>query len=771
MDIAASVQEIIDKRSKRLVKIEQCERHLAQVTEGMDALDAVIRQMVDANGAMIAGSPYASLLNDNPGMAAMVAVIDTRACRKAIDDARAKLADYKLRSSRDGVYISVVGVARAGKSAVLQAFSGLNNNFIPSSSGADCTGATSIIHNVSGGRAKVILAFKSREEMVALAQQYLDEMIEDPMKRKHLYKMEDIRAINLNEIRMLMKPGSSKGVFMDKLRDLVEHYDEWSPYAGRTAPLETYDEKEIVTFVAQMDDEGKEYHKYLVVKTCDIECEFPEKGAGKIKLIDTIGLGDNALGIGDTMLRTVRDESDAVIMVIKPNTGTGSGLSSDIVNSLYGPIYESCKDRNLNDWLFYLINHVSKTVEKKGSTIPKNTQLCEMTKATIGTSGWMGHEPCIVDAMDKAETQQFLNMVLCSLMDKLDSVDEVFRKGAEDALKEAWRTYSALVDQIVRIVKDSVTSNTQVNQMLQDLCDKVWEDQSAVLRLMAFEWRKKRSQPCPGLFNASQNVLNRMMYGVYLPRTQAGQPDTIEIERALERAQLPEVLSVYMNRIRTRIKDDFVEVSDVLDKYINSMKDGVAQKLCKELSLGRIYAPQDGQSPREWMTEFAQEKLEGYPALKSAVDTINSFTFSVKGFLTYEVREVLEVLDPDLYPVEGVLIMKGGALDRRCTAINIYDELDRRLVIASKKLKTVIIEMCTKPNRGICAEVEDFVDRMLYAKGAKSDWRKFYMGEAGAFWAEEIKQHQANSQVSGEWNDLVHRLRQNLSKSRFTLEG
>lgn len=777
-DISTKVQEIIDKRKERLGKIKQCENSLKKMMENMDSLDTMIRQMVNEQGEMIANSPYASLMRQNPEMASMVAGVNTQACRTAIKEASEKLADYKQRSKRDGVHISVVGLAGSGKSAVLQAFSGLGNNYIPTSSGTDCTGATSIIHNVKDIRKpKMTLTFKSHAEMVDLAQQYLDELIKDPMKRIQLRPgvLEDIRALNIDEIRGRMEPGDDAGSYMDKLTNLVEHYEEWEEYAGRTDSYTTSDEKEIVTFVAQVDEIGNEYHRYFAVKTCDIECRFPEANVGKIKLIDTIGLGDNALGIGPSMLKTVREESDAVIMVIKPIGARAHGVPNNISKGLYKPVYQACKDRNLNDWLFYLLNHVSENVKKQGVTISENTKPCELAKAFIETTGWLGHEPCIVDAMNKEKMLQFLNMVLSNLMTKLDSVDEVFRREAEDALQEAWRTYSAVVEQITRIVKESVTSNTQVNQMLQGKCDEAWKNQNAVLREMAIDWREKRSEPCPNLFDAAQNILNQMMYGVYLPRTADGQPDAKAIENKLKADQVPSVIKNYMNTIRTQVKNDFLKVSNVLDQYVDAMKDGVASTLsdddCKGLSLSRVHPVREGQPPRKWMETFTREKLDGYPTLKNAAETISSFTFGIKGFLTFEVQEALEALDPDLSPMVNVQVLNlQNMLDHSRTAINIYDELDRRLVGASKRLKTAITEMCVTPNRAICAEIEDFVDRMLYAKDAEKEWKTFYMGEACDFWAKEIQQYQKNSQVSGQWNEMVRTLRHSLDESQFILE-
>lgn len=768
--VSENVQNIIEKRKERLQKIEACEAHILHVDQALDSLDHELALMINEKGQVLRDSPYADFLSENPGMPGMLLGINTQPCHLALANAKAKLEIYKKRSARDGVYLSVIGIARSGKSAVLQAFSGLNNSFIPSSSGADCTGATSVIHNVIGSHGKVILTFKRREEMVSLAQRYLDEMIEDPLKRIRLRPgvLEDIRdlkdtLLTNGKLVSLMEQGSSKGIYMDKLSAMVLNYDEWACYAGMDGTKELSDEREIVSFVAQMDEEGHRYYKYLVVNTCDIECEFPEKNVGKIRLIDTIGLGDNAMGISDSMLKTVREESDAVIMVIKPNSGTGSGVSSDIVNSLYKPIYDSCKDRNLDDWLFYFINHVSRTVEKNGCAVAQNTSLCEMALATIKNCGWMGHEPCIVDAMNKTQTQAFLNMVLTSLLGKLDRIDEVFRREAEKALEETRLLYNMLASQIDQIAKENATANTQVSQRIIDLRENALSQTIAILRGLSAEWREKRREPCPTVFNSSIIVLNRMMYGTYIPSIET-------IEDQLRRYQIIEVTRRYMNQIRTRVKNDFLSVNGVLDSYIDRMKDAVGTTLSRDLALNRLYPVPERQAPRAWMRELADEKFENYPQIRMAMQTLCDFTISVKGFLNYEVREALEMLDPDLHPIEGVQMFKNGMPDHKRIAMNIYDELDRRLVLASKRLNASIREMCTQPNRCISAEVGDFTDRLLYADGVMLEWEKFYTGEAGVLWADEIAAYQKNSVIGNRWQAVIREIRRNMNHSKFTIE-
>lgn len=773
-NIAQKVQRIIDKRADRLVQIKSCFDHLNCLTDIIEQLERTRSEMVNEQGEPLLHGRFGKMLADSPGLAGMINCLSLAHCRNAIGVARQKLADYELRSKRDRVYISVVGLARTGKSAILQGFSGLDNNVIPSFDAEDCTGVTSVIYNYPGRKTRAILTFKSRETMLELVQSYVDKLIADPTNKYVLHSFEDIRRLRTDaadsgiiEIKRRIRTGSADILLLNYLTKIADSYDEWAPLAGRQGELVLEDEDEIITYVAQ--NNGKEktdlrrhtYYKYLAVDTCRIECSFPAQDLGKIVLVDTIGLGDHAIGIADSMLRTVRDESDAVIMVINPADSSGSGINSAVKKELYEPIETACKGRNLRDWLFFLINHVKNPKIGEDGTLLRaiNTTHCNNARDTLQTTNWSETEPSIVDAMDRNELMDFLHMVLEDLMKRLDSVDAIFHKDAADALEGVWREYAAIADQVSQISKTAVITNYQTNQLIQSLFDDTWKEIERTLNMFAMEWKEKRNRPCSGLFDATKDILDAMRYGgKYIPSQE-------ELEEDLKRGDPLGTWKNAMDSARTQIKNDFLASNGELNKYIISMKTSVANVLYEKLQFSKISEMQAGQTPIEWLRAFNEDKLTGYPHLQFAVEALLGFDFSVKGFLTYEVREALCQLDPSLQVMPNVV----SPIFRR-TAINIYDELDRRMVAASQELQEDIRSLCIKPSRALSAEVEDFVDRLLRAPKIRLEWNQFFLAEAGMFWSQELAQNQQGAAVNQAWNDLTQNIRKYNVHTKFMLD-
>ncbi len=768
--ISTQIQSIIDMRHRRMQEIEGCMTRLSTLQQNLKDLTAAITGSVTADGAIIPGGPFEAVLNTTPGLAAQLAVLDMNSSTKAVDNAMQKLTDYSRRAGREYVNIGVVGAARSGKSLALQTATGLSDKVIPSSDADDCTGVASVISNVPGHKMEVTLTFKTREEMKQLAQDYLNAMITDPAKRIILTSMEDIASLDLSRnghVASRLDPGSSGGVYMKYLHRLVDHFHEWAPYAGRTEPLVLHDENEIITYVAQHNGrhmnapDRVNYYRYQVVKSCEIVCPFPQEELGKIRLIDTIGIGDNALNIIPTMLKTIRDECDAVILLTMPADSAGGGLNASF-KGLYDIIYENCRDRSLNDWLFHLVNHVSEPVknEKGEVTHAVNTSHAIAACQTISQSNWFGHEPKLVNVSRQAEMQPFLMEMLETLSTRLDKVDDVFRRDTQSALQEAHVTVSSLSAAVSRLIRQSVTGSVQTNQLLLKLInDKCREDHEKLHRL-GYSWKQKRNFACDSVKNAADGILNGMMQGAYLPKVE-------EIEEALHRQQILSVFTQYMNNIRNHVKYEFQTINLQLQKEVEDMITEVAHVLRNDMGLSRLTPANMDDDPVTWMRNFAQDKMVNYECLFRAMDTINKFELSVKGFLSSEVREALTVLDPDLrVNIPSVQ----GSCDRHI-AINIYDELDRMLVSSAIQLRRSMEHLSIQPNRALSAEVEDFVDRMLYAQDANLQWQQFYMGEAGVLWAEEIAANHQSAGSYSRWNALLNAVKDCAAPSIYTLSA
>lgn len=752
MNIRDQIQVIIDKRKEQLPAIEQKLCTLDKIEGQISGVERMCAEIIKPDGTVIEDGKYAPILQKNPDMAWEVQALDLSAVRAASARAREALEAYRSRCARRTVNISVVGKARIGKSELLKAISGLSSKVIPAFDGPDCTGAPSVIYNKPGSELKAHITFKTQEEMVRVAQVYLDRMIPELRNRPLLRSVTDIRGLNLADVEKKIPPASAESILLPYLAKLVEHYDEWAAYAGG-APLDFFDENEIITFVAQnngfkVGEPGREeYYKYQVVDSCEITCSFPQSDVGSISLIDTVGLGDHTEGIQESMLQTVKDRSDGVIFMIRPLDGSGGGVPKDIVD-IYKSIAKRCVDKNLDAWLSWFINH---DVRPGG-----NTAHCQAALQTIQNSRWSGYGNArIINALDTAAVQnEFLMPLLESITQNLHALDQSYRSDAETALKDLQAAYNTLCGQVQKVLRSDIRSNAKLIPLIQELADQTMKQLRSELFSFLREWRDKRNQPCIVLDQSTRDIFRRMRASsgadIYLPSQQ-------EILSELETGERPsDLYTKYADSIRNRISRDFLYVDFELQNAIQQMKSDLAAVLYEKCGLKKLCAaPDDGQPGCQWFDDFAQSVLgEEYPDLRLAANTISKFEFSVKGFLTYEVRSRLDEMDMIFQNVPPLAM--GG--DTRRSAISIYTTLHQKLCRIANDLEREISALCIKPNCAMYAEIADFYDRVYYSDGAQKEWRNLLTETASLLWAEQLRQQQTEGILFQEWIDMVEGL-------------
>lgn len=759
MAITEQIEEIIKRRKDRLPVIQKKQQEMEKIRSVLAELEYMKDQMIDSEGSIRENGRYSDLLRQNPDMAWKLQGLKVLSCQEAVRRTESVLEESRKRFSRDYISISVIGEARRGKSALLKSISGLSDFVIPAFESTDCTGAPSIIYNQSGSRLQAKLTFKSRKQMRHMAQVYLDRIISDEQKQIHLSCMEDIKHLDMEEVLKRANKGDPDGIYRRYLSKMVEHYEDWAEYAGMEEPKILYEEKEIASFVAQNNGipagiQGREdYYKYLVVESCEITCSFPHQDVGKISLIDTVGLGDHTLGILETMLSAVAEKSDAVIFMIMPQNGAGGGIPQS-VKEIYSQIVENCRDKKLDKWLFYLINHV----ERPNKVYAVNTAFCESAIHMLHNAEYFGNENArVVNALDEdAVRDKFLVPLLEKLTENLDEIDQIYMNQLEECLKKTGMEYHALCTKVQKVLQSDISRNAGMIPLINRLTAESKEKLRAELFGLMNQWLEKRNQPCPVIYNSASDILDRMTQDM---RKDSYLPTLDQIYEQLNTGIQPSTLyTQYANQIRNAISRDFLNVNVQLKHVIDEMKNSVADVLCEKCGLNVLYAPAEDRPLYEWMEGFSEHILgedNTYENIKLAVDTLINFEFSVKGFLTYEVRNCLDELDPRLANIPA-LVSRNNRLKN--TAGNIRIQLLQRLCDIADVLERVMRELCIKPNRALFAEVIEFYDRMVYAEGVDMEWNNFYAEKAGILWRDEIKQIQNVSILCQDWIDMADRM-------------
>lgn len=777
MTIQEQIQDIIQRRRERLPAIDAKLATLDRLMEQAQRMEITRDGIFAPDGSVLPDSPYAPMLTSHPDMVWEMQAMEFGGVKGAVEKARRALQAYRARCARKTVNISVVGRARIGKSAFLKSISGLSDQVIPAFDSSDCTGAPSVITNVPGSPLKAHLTFKSREDMRRLAQAYLEELIPDVSKRPMLQSAEQIRSLDLNAIRAAMPDLFTASHLLEYLEKLVMNCDGengWLAYAG-AEPLDLYDEDQIVTFVAQnngrglYDPERKNYYKYLAVDTCEISCSFPQRDLGSISLIDTVGLGDRAEGIQESMLKTVAERSDAVVLFFLPS-GAGSGIDESLVKDLYTPIANACAGRNLDSWLFWFANQVN----PKPADWPEdrhypadNVDVCRSAVSKLKTYHWAGVESAKnISALDaRAVQEEFLLPMLQSVAQNLDGIDQIYRDDVETALRELQAAYGSLCSRAQKVLRTDIRANAKLVPLIHELTEDALTRLRSGLYQLNQQWRMKRDEPCVSLNRNIQHIFNRMRdqsgEGIYLPTKD-------QVLNDLMSGEQPSNLYVrYANSIRNQISRDFLDVDLVLSREIEAMKNSLAAVLYENCDLVKLCPlPGEDRPAWTWLNDFAENILdEEYPVIRLAVDTAAQFSFSVKGFLTYEVRQCLDSIDMTFRGAPS--LASGGPLGK--TAVSIFTALHVNLVNIAGNLEEAMKQLSIKPNRAMYAEVADFCDRIFYTEGVEMEWRNFFADRANQLWADALKKQQAESVLFRQWIDLVQDLQDYNTAASFRL--
>ncbi|MCD7957498.1 MAG: hypothetical protein LUG93_17495 [Lachnospiraceae bacterium] len=747
LSIAECVDRIISKRKGRLPLLEEKQRMLMDIQEALSTFETQRAEMFLPDGSVAEGR-YKAILTKYPEIAMQLSQISVEECRRRINTALQECDIAIRRFSRDHINIAVIGAARIGKSELLKAISNLSNYVIPAFNEEDCTGAVSVISNKPGASLKAVISFKTEKEMVAIVQEYLDKIISDKSKRIVIHTLCDIRDIKLSEVKARTTSGMADNNLMKYLRKYVEHYKEWANLVEKGSITLT-EEKDIQTYVAQNNGETKDspdrkdFYKYLAVASCNITCQYDYQEAGKINLVDTVGFEDNAIGIEDEMLNVVNNQSDAVIFMLYPLNGAGGGVPSKITD-IYSKIENSCRGKNLNKWLFWLINHAPDHPYNADNLKFANTAL-----ATLKENDWHGDLIKIIDVHNQKEVREdFLIPLLNILIRSLDETDALFLQSFQDSLRDVKMEYNQICDIAGKALGNSgmLTENAQVR--ITESNEKLYYTISASLKRLCSGRLAVRDLDCQELQDEIDYLFEKIDDGELLPPRE-------EIERMLveEGKQNLEVYLHCCNTLRNKIVSSFSQLNVVIQDIVDDAKDQITDVLLHDGRLECILEPSQDGKKYAWLDEFSRQKLneKEYPHLYEAFQNLYQFDFSVNGFLTYEVRACLDALDPDIGGVPGFT-----SAEPYKVAQHIYLALDQKLRNNFVTLLTDRLEdLVVKPNRAIFAAVTDFRDSVIYADNTKMEWFRLFLNHSREMWSDIYRQSAGNNAISQELQSVM----------------
>lgn len=758
MSITSKINEIIDRRIGR------------NGFEGKGHLEAIKKKKAFFEGLMQTLLDYQTLrenvlmqINNQKGEYYLMSLEDPTLQQKMeladpsvvilqLQKCQSECERLEKRFNRETINISVVGRARQGKSRLLQSISGLPDEVIPASNGGDCTGTKSVIANAQG-RTRAHIVFYSEVDMVDQIQKYLTEV----GIARSIGIMSQVgsleKDINDYEQTLSQRTGRQQSLFQH-LRKYVEHYLEYKDFIG--TERNEVDEQNIRKYVAQYDSQMHPTYAYLAVKEAQIYTSFPSNNAGKIVLVDTIGLGDTSLGIRDKMIKTLRNDSDAAILVRLP-AAKGDGIRQED-DELYDLICDAMGTEALSKWLFFALN-VAPALDNNnsGNAMEEALKNRKLNFAFIKK----------IDCGNKEEVEKNLLLpILEYLTDNLEAVDNNLMREANNQFANCYQKYFDLCSKVGNVLSGGFRKSLQAG----GLFDELYEDKLGLTRELKALMDKYADQ------NAKCELISDNVKSI-IRNIASHCPTKEEIRYRLtsggEKGHAPNVYLYYADNLRAIVRDEFEQINR---STIIGLQDDFKREVCDVLGgdcggrLKRIPVQTEVEiTGIEWAEALLEEKLDNYPLIAEAVKDITGYRLNIEGLVEFKVDNALSCLD--YFPQNKRFVMPdftGLSDDEIVFAIE--QSLQNAIPTVADDLMEGIQELLLIPYHSFRARIRKLNDRLVFKKDGQRELRNFYRDNAPIIWPDEFKSVASKEVALGQLNDSCAALNSKRSKDLFILK-
>ncbi|MBQ4405759.1 MAG: dynamin family protein [Bacteroidales bacterium] len=286
----------------------------------------------------------------------------------------------KSKLDKDEIDICIMGPVSSGKSTFLQKLTGLRDDCIPTGGAATTATRTNI---VNGDKYEAKIAAYTEEEIIEIVNEYVKLFNSNGKKGTNIPVVSLDLKSGIKEISNYIEENGGeeykpyedaqdhKGIklqnYYDTFRMYVDHindYQEVINYPEKFQSVPQEELKEFVSYIPNPNDDNKiDKAKSLGVKYVDLKCNLGDD-LGKIKLIDTMGMGEAKFNVEDNLLSTINQTADLAIALCRMKDNGESTLTNKNNDVSFISVLGRIKDRKIEDWCFYCINTYANVTDK-----------------------------------------------------------------------------------------------------------------------------------------------------------------------------------------------------------------------------------------------------------------------------------------------------------------------------------------------------------------------------------------------------------------------
>ncbi|MGM3304889.1 hypothetical protein ACSQ6I_02715 [Anabaena sp. WFMT] len=701
------ITSIIEKRRPLIDKIQVVEANLHSLYSKLDDLESYRHYLLTAV--------------DDKNVYRRLQEIDVISIQNTLTDELNKLRKLKMRFCRDTLNIGVVGRARQGKSRLLQSLTGLSTAEIPDGDRQHCTGVRSTIHHNLNVDTYGEVWFHSERS-------FLDEVINPYYQKLRLgntpITIEEFAANSIPALAQNLPGYAEPGAMYEHLTRYHTHLEKYRHLLRETLPRRI-SRNEIREYVAQDTADGQRvFFNYLAVREVKIICNFPNADVGQIALVDMPGLGDTGVGDEERLMKTLGQDVDAVLFVRMPKSSGDYWADVDV--RLYDTSRAALIDLPINLWSFIVLNQTSAN-SKNGD----NSNNCQDLAESFTDKHIKVVDCLIANCADHEAANQVLDTVLNYLVINIESLDQQYGASCQERLMRLKNSVDAELEK-ARHVLGETTQQDNWFPLFEQLFDQLWNDLTSGLEKLLRQLRKQRNADDIDFKQQVENAIQAC-------RHDTGIPSLEQIEKRRDRiGGYPNAYYEYLNEVRAHLSQNFLLLDEALKRSLSQVKANVAQVLIEQGLLGKLTA----EKKEKFFTEIANLIPENLSKLKLGFHILSDFDISYRGLIQHRIRKHLDGLTPDDTSLQ---------LSTFPSAKELLANLKALQAEAVYGCETALEDLLCEPSQAAFAIVEEFVDRVLRAEGAKTEWRIFLEEMRAEIWQEEFEQLGERTKLRREW--------------------
>ena len=748
MQRAQRISDIVKKRKPLVQKIEAVQANLNSLGQDLRSLEEYRDELADRV--------------DDKAIAGRLRAIEVGSLLQNIVSELRSLDKLKTRFSRNTLNIAVVGRARQGKSRLLQSLTGLTSAEIPDGSGQHCTGVRStIVHNPSLEPSAEVYFHTERSFLGEVISPYYDQL-ELGAKPITVGEFSNHALPPLPQ----NKSGGTVGAKYEHLQRYHTHFAQYRDLLHESSPRRiTRDE--IRAYVAQDNVAGeREYYNYLAVRDVKITCRFPNDDVGQIALVDLPGLGDTGIGDAERLIATLSQDIDLVLFVRRPILG--GDFLGDVDVSLYDTARSALKEIPLEKWSFLVFNRTDES-----SDLGDNLKQCKDLSEDLANKHITVSKSIIANCADEEEAKtKILDRILEYLEETITELDQHYVAAFQDRLEEI----RSGIDSELEKSRTALGQAKSDDAAFQVLFNDLWKEMNYGLKNLLDGLRGQRAAEDN---KYSQDFRRSVEEIIKKCRDDAGIPPLEDIKRAIAvQNSAQNAYNDYLDETRAHLSQKFLELDKGLEHSFDRMKSQVAKVLIEHGGLGGLTDIEGAKFievieksiPTQLITEATGNDCE----IKKGFEILSDFTLSYRGFAQHRIRKCLDDLTPDttklpldlssadgfqeLDPPKGSFLMRILKREKSSPTEQIENNLKTLHDEAVSKCETALNDLLYEPSEAGFAIVEEFLDRILRAKGVETEWRIFLGLERYKIWPKKFGLLGEGTSLRKGWLSLIERV-------------